>query len=513
MLNLSQTKLSWKKCVKFVESERIEDQFKFDFKFSHTKVRYNYQSLYAETKSIINCKKILKIFSLSNNKIIKSMFAKVIPTKIDFFTYTSNLIKFFFTPIEGLSPFIIYCLHSNNSRKLFFGNDNYINDQKWVIPNKLTEEMLKNSLCIPVLYWQWFGYHEWIDIETFLLEFEEEYLMMEERKRVKMKPKGKNEVEEVSDKNFKDLSNYEKVDKIINSFELGKDCIIGKTKILFKSGGLLNLRKKFDKIMDTLTKSSKRSKGGSKNVTPAPQSQLNNLLRKNTNSNININNNTFGNSRSSRRNKDNLAQKNLCELFYIQSKNAEDPKVPQSRKIIELINEGENSLSKKYNIFNIMDSSKSKEKVPDSISSGDEKEVDKFTLGKNEEEEKKYNEYKSNNNIILPSQKNFNMFNNLLNVNKKTNFKIFDYSKFLPEIIKIQCAFRSFCARQRKLYLKYLISRICTIQKFVKGMQTRHKFKRLQKCLKYIIKIQRTFRSWIKKLRNNVTKIQATFRK
>ena len=86
------------------------------------------------------------------------------------------------------------------------------------------------------------------------------------------------------------------------------------------------------------------------------------------------------------------------------------------------------------------------------------------------------------------------MVNSLFNYNKNTNFKIFDYTKVLPEILSIQCAFRSYQARQKHLLLKYLISRITLIQKMIRGVITRQKFKRLKKCLDLIIRIQSNFR-------------------
>ena len=122
--DLCEQKAPLKKCMKFKESNNSENpEFRFDFCFSHTAVRYNIQSLYMETKSIVSSTKTYKIFSICENKIIKNIYRKIVQTKIDFFTFVFNNLVSLFKPIEGLSPFVIYCLHSNNSRKLFFGND------------------------------------------------------------------------------------------------------------------------------------------------------------------------------------------------------------------------------------------------------------------------------------------------------------------------------------------------------------------------------------------------------
>jgi len=61
--------------------------------------------------------------------------------------------------------------------------------------------------------------------------------------------------------------------------------------------------------------------------------------------------------------------KNQCELIYIQ-RNKDDPL--NKKNNMQVLNMGENNLSKKYNVFNIMDKSKVKASSPDSISSNDE---------------------------------------------------------------------------------------------------------------------------------------------
>jgi len=512
------SKISFKKCIKFKESQLEGQEFKFDLCFSHTTVRYNYQSLYMETKSIVNIGKTHKIFSISDNKIIKSVYSKVVPSKIDFFNFTFNTLQSLFKPIEGLSPFVIYCLHSNNSRKLFFGNEDYLSEDEmsWVIPKKLTQDMLKNSLCIPVLYWHWFGYHEWIDIDTFLSEFEDDYRKIEDKQKEKEKsnlekfgnPEEIEELKNRNDTNFKEMRPYDKANIILNNILLGRDCVIGKNKILFKSGTLLNLRKKFDKLLGYYDKNKKKGKNG--NQTPVPKTQLTSLLE-----NYNTSNNNNPNMRNSLKGKQSL--KNQCELIYIQNKKDND--IPDKKNVknrnnnYELLDMGEDNLTKKYNMFNIMDKSKLKNNSSaDSISSNDENDYD-LLAKENNMDEKELAAFRKKNNIIVPSKNNFDMVNSLFNYNKNTNFKIFDYSKLLPEIITIQCAFRVYRARQKKLLLKYLMTRIIMIQKYIKGMQTRKKFQRLKKCLELITKIQRCFKKRYKYVNNKAITIQNAVRK
>jgi hypothetical protein len=86
------SKLSFKKCIKFKDSNLENQQFKFDLCYSHTTVRYNYQSLYLETKSIANLGKTHKLFSILDNKIIKTIYVKIAQNKTGFFNYSLNIL-------------------------------------------------------------------------------------------------------------------------------------------------------------------------------------------------------------------------------------------------------------------------------------------------------------------------------------------------------------------------------------------------------------------------------------
>ena len=204
-----------------------------------------------------------------------------------------------------------------------------------------------------------------------LSEFEDDYQKIEQ----KQKEKERQNLEKLGDVpennqnqndiNFKEMKPYDKANIILNNILLGRDCAIGKNKILFKSGTLLNLRKKFDKLLGYYDKNKK--KGKNDNQTPkTPKTQLTSLLE---------NNSTNGNNNPNMRTslKRNQSLKNQCDLLYIQK--AKDDDIPnkniKNKNNYELIDAGENNFSKKYNIFNIMDRSKSKG-GPDSVSSNDE---------------------------------------------------------------------------------------------------------------------------------------------
>ena len=537
--SICQSKITFKKCIRFKESQLENQQFKFDMHFSHTSVRYNYQSLYMESKTLVNVSKTYKIFSLSGNKIIKTVYPRVVPNKIDFFSFTYNILQSLFKPIEGLSPFVIYCLHSNYSHKLFFGseNDEYMSEteKSWVIPKKLTQDMLKNSLCIPVLYWHWFGYHEWIDIDVFLSEFEDDYIKIIEKQKEKEKEKqaeqdNKNNNIAIQDNNkiednkeFKDMKPYEKTNIILNNILLGRDCVIGKNTILFKSGTIIKLRNKFNKLLSDPSKDKLKKNDSISN----PKTKLTSLLENYPSSTNASQKNLLPNNKQN-------SLKNQCDLVYIQMKKdnqnekedsslakkgqkknvKKDNKPNESNKQeIELIELGEDDLTKKYNMFNIMDKSKSKGNLNDSISSNDDNDLDPMLINQDKMNDKELAAFRKKNNIVIPSKNNFDLVNNLFNYNKNTNFKIFDYSKVLPEILSIQCAFRCYQAKQRHLLLKYLISRIIIIQKIQRGLVTRRKFRRLKKCLELIIRLQSNFRKKLYFVTKKIILIQKAIRK
>ena len=173
----------YEKCCKFIEnlSNDSSMEFIFDFKFSHKKVCFNYHSLYLESKSLILNSKILKIFEESKNNIIKSQMNSLHQSPRNLYKLAINNLNQLFKPLEGLSPFVVYCLHSNSSLKLFFGKNENISHPDWEIPLNQTQEILKNSLTIPVLYWEWYGFHEWMDVELFISEFSEDFHKVQEK--------------------------------------------------------------------------------------------------------------------------------------------------------------------------------------------------------------------------------------------------------------------------------------------------------------------------------------------
>lgn len=492
----------FKKCVQFcdIDTTTSHNDFKFTLQFSHKTVTYNYESLYLETKSLVNLSKAYKVFSISKNSIIRSTYQKVIDLKGDFFNFAyKNLINLF-SPIEGLDPFVIYCLHSNNSFKLFFGNQNKqdFTDPNWVIPRKLTMNMLKKSLCIPVLYWEWFGYHEWIEVDNFIKEVGQDFEKIDAKSREKRTDTG--------DITYDQLNNYEKTNYILTSLYFGKDAVIGKQYILMKRGILERIRNKIKKIKAVQDEREKQvsvlNKSGTGNtLRPGSKSDSRQQLFKKQTSkiqkggkskNLIKNNNKTGQNLPTSSNDQNskgeierrFTLKTQCHLDIIEPKEKGNIQNDLLSNMLEV----KNPVCTKYNLYRILD--KNTNDILESMASQSDYSVEE----KKDFNDKDLAQFRKKNNIIIPDKDKFNMVQGLFNFNKNTNFNIFDYTKVEPDIIKIQCGYRVFKAKQKHLLLRYLMMQISYLQSQIRGFLTRKKFERLKTCLKCISLIQRAYK-------------------
>ena len=534
----------FKNCILFKDNDIIkkDDEFKFEIIYSHTSVIYNYESLYLETKNLTNTKKTYKVFGLSDNSIIKSIYKKVVPIKISFENFVEKRLYKLFSPIENLSPFVIYCLHSNNSYNIFFGNENNkAIDKNWAIPKNLTVNMLKKSLCIPVLYWEWFGYQEWIKLDSFIKIFEEDFNNAGKKLRNKSKNKdkydnknkkitNKNNINENEEEEYKKMNTFEKVNYILSSLFLTRDTIIGKNIIVMKKGTFMKIKKKLEK----LTEDSK--------VIETSSSELNSKKNIKNIRNIKGIKNVKNEKKDLSKEKDikspsdsskiikNMSSKDIiekkvslkiqCNLLLIDKKENENKKKSnknlnkkqnQNDEDINIINYGEKiEQTSKYNLYKIMDKSNPND-INDLIEQTD-KSNEKDNLD-NQINDKELQKYRKKNNIIITNNMNFDLLNKLFNYDKNTNFKIFDYSKDINDIITIQCAYRKFKAYQKRLLLKYLISKIILLQSNIRGYLIIRKYKRLKKCLDSVLMIQRNFKSRFRRVNRKIRKIQANIRR
>jgi hypothetical protein len=111
-------------CYRFPESKKSRElNYNFYCSFSDKNVIYNYEYLYYESKSLLFNPKIYNIFSFAKNVVISSIY-KNNQTKLqslnNFYNFYISSLKRLFNPIKNYKPFVVYCLHSNDSYKYFF---------------------------------------------------------------------------------------------------------------------------------------------------------------------------------------------------------------------------------------------------------------------------------------------------------------------------------------------------------------------------------------------------------
>jgi hypothetical protein len=191
--------------------------------------------------------------------------------------------------------------------------------------------------------------------------------------------------------------------------------------------------------------------------------------------------------------------------------NDKNKKPKKKEDNIDIINYGEKiDQSSKYNLYKILDKTNNND-IENSIDSL----IKNETEDENESQinDKELQKYRKKNNIIIPNNTNFNLLNNLFEYNKNTNFKIFDYSKDINDIITIQCAYRTYKSNQKTKLLRYIITNIILIQSHIRGYLIIRKYKRLKKCMDSILMIQRNFRIRFVRVLLKIIKIQSYFRR
>jgi hypothetical protein len=435
-LNTVNTKAQLAKTIKF---EGTKDQFVFNLKYPHKVIPYSYESLYYESKSLLLSKSIMKVFEGSKNSIVKKTLANYTGGK-NIYTLMQDNIKKLFKPLEGLNPFVIYCLHSNNSHKIFFGENNKEKDTNWLIPFNLTVGIIKNSLTLPVLYWEWFGFHEWIEINDFVKEFVGDF---EKVKKTLLAKKA------IKDINLKDLSSYETATYILAVVSDPRQYFLGSKHLVMRKGTLSEIRKVIKNIYEGLKDPSYFKRGSNSSIIRSQSSG------------------------------DELAiQDKKGKEFMLRRRSM---KVQCHLNIIGggslLVNLKENTVTGIYDLFNIVFN----EKNPDLCTESTPNNVD-------------LTKFRRDNNIIVANHNQFMIIKNLFNNDKNQNFDIFDYSDFIPDIVRLQSALRALKARKKYKIYRYVIKRITMMQKHIRGIITRNKFQRFIYVVKFVRKLQRAYR-------------------
>ena len=524
-------------CYKFPERKKENDnEYAYYCSFSNKNVKYNYDFLYKEVKSLLFNPKIFELFSFSSNIIISQMYkqrqAKLQKLKT-FYDYFSNCLQKFFVPLKNYKPFVVYCLHSNDSHKYFFCNKD--NNAKLSNKNENDSEMylkiVKRSLIPVILNWNWYGYKEWIKIDDFLKEYENTFAS------VKNIIVYFNSLDNNNKNNFKiddksiDFKNLEKKDKakcILEVLSKENEYVIGEEFILLKKGTLKKITIFLNSMIDT-------AEGLCKNMSK----------REKTNSNIsrlvNTRKNNITTDHSEKRktktkdentNSSNINQKNIVntEKFSVPKKKniksledniyAEKPEkrrnvlrdqcslniICMKKDTLKLMNQEEKNkiLESKYlNINHILNKNK-EEKI--------QTEDAKLKELINQQDEQVKKNIPTRNNTIVSDPVFFNRVKTLFDTSKSKNVKLFDYSENADLIIRIQTLYRSLLAQRKFKILKYATYKIIQIQKIVKAMLIRKKVRFYLKCSSSVLLMQRLYKRRYKKMIENAIKIQRYYR-
>lgn len=243
------------KIIKFNEQKDFsETDFNFQINFSNLNVIYNFQNLFLEIQNFKKNDKINNIFSNCNNSILKSTFKEILINKSkNFSDFIINNLKLFFDKIENISPFLIYIFHSENKT---ISNKNI---EKKI---KIKLESLKNSLILPILKWDFFGFKEWMLKDSFINEFCYDFEKLKDRILYL-----KNEEKKIENFSFKNLDKNNIINFTLKIFCKENDFKIGNNFIIMKKGTLKKIRNYLNSMIINIEELNKQSNKITENFT------------------------------------------------------------------------------------------------------------------------------------------------------------------------------------------------------------------------------------------------------
>ena len=522
-------------CYRFPEIKKSnETEYTYYCSFSNKTVKYNYDFLYKEAKGLLYNPKIFDIFSLASNIIITQLY-KQAQVKLQnlktFYNYYSNCLEQFFTPIKNYKPFVVYCLHSNDSHKYFFStkddNDKLTNINE---NNDMYINIVKHSMIPVILNWNWYGFKEWIKIDHFLKEFETTFENV--KNRIIFLNNANAGKEKIEDNNidFKKLSKKDKAKCILEVLSKPNDYIIGDEYILMKYGSLKKITTFLNSMIDTAEELSKNfiyKLTMTNNVTNSRHTnkKKNNITehsdKRKTKSKDENNTN---NSNISKKKLDSLEKIPLPEKINMKTLETNLYKEKQEKRrnllkeqcslniiyldkdALKLLNtqKKEKLLESKYlNINHLLNKNKEVNIKTENA---------KLEELINYQDEKTKKNIPTRNNTILSDPVFFSRVRILFDTSKSKNVKLFDYSDNVDLIIRIQTLYRSLLAKRKFRILKYVSHKIIQIQKIIKGMITRKKYNFFIKCSRSVIFIQSLYKLHYKRKNEKVKKIQNYYR-
>ena len=571
LINNCLGKKNFMNCIKFKEKKSFEENdYNFIYNFSHKKIEYNYENLFLETKSLLYNDTITKIFSLTDNYVIKSIYKNILINKSkDFYSFFSGALCKIFEPIKNIKPFNVFCFHSNNSYKIFFkdrdnkDNEDNINKDKNAdnkntdkkkqiahllnlfkeeeIPVDITLDMIKNSFIFPILFWNWHGYKEWIHIDDLIQEYSMDFEKVKNRIiYINNLDADRKKFESNVILDFSQLPKEEVAKCTLSILSKEGDFLIGKNFVLMKQGTLNKMRIYLNSMIDTAEEMSnnlkmklaeiKKEKNNEK-VIKARKSivfipnKFEEKLKKKLNENKKYPKENKSNNKNDKDNNENNNNNILLDDIKLEYENMPLPDKKEFKPLEE--DNSRRFLLKEQCLLNIISKGKiigSEEKSKimesktfnlyniishrDKVLSGKENELIKDDI---DLEELKFDfdkKSKTKDSIINDSTSSIKNKKSSDRSKKKSSKLQEYYSKNINSIIKIQTHIRKMISKNKYILLKYIYSEIILIQKFIRGHLTRVKFRKFLDCLKKIKLIQRLYHQrHVLKVRC-VTKIQ-----
>ena len=524
-------------CYKFPDIKKPnETDYTYYCSFSNKTVRYNYDFLYKETEGLLYNPKVYEIFDFASNIIISQMYkqsqAKLQKLKT-FYDYYSYYLQKFFSPIKDYKPFVVYCLHSNDSHKYFFCNRD--DNTKVSNINENNSDMyiriVKQSLIPVILNWNWYGYKEWIKIDDFIKEYAISFESVKNR-IMYINILNNNTKSEDNPVDFKKLEKKDKVKCILEVLARENDYVIGEEYILMKPGTLKRISIFLNSMIDTAEELSKNlsnrlnsSNNNSRFVNTKKHNTTDHSEKRKSKSREDMNINATTNSNISKKKPSNLEKQPLPKKKNIKvlEKNIYPEKKEKRRNLLKeqcslniiylnkdtlklMEPEQKNKImeSKYLNINHILNKNK-EEKI--------KTEDAKLEELINYQDEKIKKNIPTKNNTIVSDPVFFNRVKVLFDTSKSKNVKLFDYSENVDLIIRIQTLFRSLQAEKKFKILKYATHKIIQIQKMVRGLVTRKKFDFFIKCSRSVLFIQCLYKLRFKRMNERAKKIQQYYKK
>ena len=537
LINNSLSKANFVNCIKFSDNKSFEEKhFEFSYSFSHKKIYYNFENLYIESKSLLKNDIVVKLFSLAQNYVINCTYKNlIINSSKDFYSLVTSILYKFFGPIKDIKPFNIICLHSNKNYEIFCKNRENLNADEATINPKANNinnksykddkiqksvalEYIKNSFVIPVLFWNWHGYKEWIKIDEFIKDYSYDFEKIKDRIiEINNTDPDRKKFNSESILKFNDLPKEEVAKCTLGILSKESDYIIGKEYIIMRTGTLKKMRNYLNGMINT----AKKMNNDLKEKIRKEKEKENSIYLKRKSNNINLNfQNQIEEIKSSVKRSSYINRKTNGEIHFKyeqiplpKKKQYKNGKENNSRRyllkeqcIINIISD-EQTLNdedkrkimkgKYFNLFYLI-SNKNTDKGKEELNK------DKIYL-----EDLKIN--KKENEPLINEMNNISLKNEIFTVNKNKNknrLKIYENEKNIEIIIKIQSHIRKVISKNKYIVLKYIYSKIIHIQKFIRGHLTRLKFKKFLDCLEKIKLIQRLYRRRYYLMVKSATKLQ-----